>query len=303
MTVLSILSDVCGWVYFVAWSVSFYPQIYRNWSRKSVVGLSFDFVVYNLLGFTCYSIYMCAEFWSKRVREEYREANDGDEVSVQINDVVFALHGVAMVLLTMFQCLIYERGGQRVSWVCIAISSFITAGVVVLGVLVFSPWVKILWWIQGLGYVKAAITVIKYSPQVYINYKLQSTEGWSIWQVLLDVVGGLLSFLQNGLTAIDQGDASPFKDYPKLALALISLVFDAIFIIQHYFLYGHRASSSTPSLYDEVGDSEWEGKERVDFYYSINDKSDSSARSGYDSAFSDDDYYGQPYKYASHASV
>ncbi len=140
-----------------------------------MVGLSFDFVVYNLLGFTCYSIYMvstasalrvacarlcesscqpaqshntnnntlmmflktrsqCAEFWSKRVREEYREANDGDEVSVQINDVgkrsspgllhqciesccwththlsspVFALHGVAMVLLTMFQCLIYE---------------------------------------------------------------------------------------------------------------------------------------------------------------------------------------------------
>ncbi len=36
------------------------------------------------------------------------------------------------------------------------------------------------------------------------------------------------------------GDASPFKDYPKLALALISLVFDAIFIIQHYCLYGHR---------------------------------------------------------------
>mgnify|MGYP002380835766 CR=1 FL=1 len=33
----------------------------------------------------------------------------------------------------------------------------------------------VLWWIQGLGYVKAAITVIKYSPQVYINYKLQST--------------------------------------------------------------------------------------------------------------------------------
>jgi hypothetical protein len=89
--------------------------------------------------------------------------------------------------------------------VCIAISSFITAGVVVLGVLVFSPWVKstcthlislrfaavvlfrehclvtnvmvssVLWWIQGLGYVKAAITVIKYSPQVFINYKLQST--------------------------------------------------------------------------------------------------------------------------------
>jgi hypothetical protein len=66
---------------------------------------------------------------------------------------------------------------------------------------------------------------------------------------------------------------------------------------------GSSTSSATPSLYDEAGDSEWEGKERVDFYYSINDKSDQSARAGYDSAFSDDDYYGQPYAYASHASA
>jgi hypothetical protein len=27
-------SAVIGWLYFVAWSVSFYPQIYENWKRK-----------------------------------------------------------------------------------------------------------------------------------------------------------------------------------------------------------------------------------------------------------------------------
>jgi hypothetical protein len=28
------VSAVIGWIYFVAWSVSFYPQIYENWKRK-----------------------------------------------------------------------------------------------------------------------------------------------------------------------------------------------------------------------------------------------------------------------------
>jgi hypothetical protein len=29
----------------------------------------------------------CAEYWSSRVQQEYKEANNGDEVTVQINDV------------------------------------------------------------------------------------------------------------------------------------------------------------------------------------------------------------------------
>jgi hypothetical protein len=37
-TVVSV-NIVIGWVYFVAWSLSFYPQVYYNWTRKSVVGL------------------------------------------------------------------------------------------------------------------------------------------------------------------------------------------------------------------------------------------------------------------------
>ena len=32
-----ILSDITGWLYFAAWSFSFYPQIYENWRRKRCV--------------------------------------------------------------------------------------------------------------------------------------------------------------------------------------------------------------------------------------------------------------------------
>lgn len=38
----TVVADVIGWLYFAAWSVSFYPQIFDNWKRKRLV----SFVVY-----------------------------------------------------------------------------------------------------------------------------------------------------------------------------------------------------------------------------------------------------------------
>lgn len=35
-------------VYFVCWSISFYPQIYTNWKNKSVAGFSIDYQVLNI---------------------------------------------------------------------------------------------------------------------------------------------------------------------------------------------------------------------------------------------------------------
>jgi hypothetical protein len=47
---VQLVSDLLGWTYFAAWSISFYPQIYLNYVRKSVVGLSLDFQLLNFLG-------------------------------------------------------------------------------------------------------------------------------------------------------------------------------------------------------------------------------------------------------------
>jgi hypothetical protein len=33
-SILVTINAVIGWIYFVAWSVSFYPQVYINWKRK-----------------------------------------------------------------------------------------------------------------------------------------------------------------------------------------------------------------------------------------------------------------------------
>ena len=46
-----------------------------------------------------------------------------------------------------------------------------------------------------MGYAKAAITFVKYVPQVFLNYRRKSTEGLSMLNIMLDMAGGLLSFL------------------------------------------------------------------------------------------------------------
>lgn len=58
------ISSVIGWCYFVAWSISFYPQIYTNFRRKSVVGLNFDFLSLNIIGFLLYGVFNAALYYS-----------------------------------------------------------------------------------------------------------------------------------------------------------------------------------------------------------------------------------------------
>lgn len=65
------VSAVVGWIYFVAWSVSFYPQIYINYKRKSVVGLNFDYLSLNLVGFIMYALFNCGLYWIPAIEVRY----------------------------------------------------------------------------------------------------------------------------------------------------------------------------------------------------------------------------------------
>lgn len=55
------------------------------------------------------------------------------------------------------------------------------------------------------SYIKLIITLIKYVPQAFYNYKRQSTIGWSIGNIFLDFTGGVLSMLQMVLNAHNYG--------------------------------------------------------------------------------------------------
>ncbi|KAJ3599840.1 hypothetical protein NHX12_033794 [Muraenolepis orangiensis] len=223
---LTIINEVIGWIYFVAWSISFYPQVWENWRGKSVVGLNFDFLFLNITGFICYSIFNVGLFWVPYIKEEFLKVNPNGVYPVEASDVFFSLHALLICLVYVGQAAIYERGGQTVSriswaitiicWMFILIGLFVALG----GVL---PW---LGYLSFFSYVKLGITVIKYTPQAYMNYRRKSTGGWSIGNVLLDFIGGTFNEWQLIL-----GDPT------KFLLGLISVAFDILFMVQHYCLY------------------------------------------------------------------
>ncbi|KAJ3412966.1 hypothetical protein HDV05_008681 [Chytridiales sp. JEL 0842] len=237
---LETISICIGWGYFVAWSASFYPQLLLNYSRKSVKGLSFDFLSLNLWGFLCYTIYNASFYLSETVRKQYRDKWGGSDNIVQLNDVVFAVHAALISGLTVAQTCIYTRSPtQKIHpWArSFIILTLFGAFVLYLDTLFGSA--IILDVLYYLSFVKMAVTTIKYAPQAYYNHSRKSTSGWSIHNILLDFTGGLLSLIQ---LFIDSkrvtGDYSGVYGNPvKLGLSLLSMMFDVLFMVQHYILY------------------------------------------------------------------
>lgn len=257
---LNVVSVVFGWIYFAAWSVSFYPQIYLNWKRKSVVGLSFDFVFLNVTGFLAYSTFNVGIYFSPIVQAEYLSLHPEGVIPVEVNDIVFGLHATFVTIVTMIQCFIYERQEQTVSYPARGVLAVIWLGALVFVVVTASggnphnPWLTFLYYVS---YCKLAITLIKYLPQAVMNFKRKSTLGWSIGNVLLDFTGGAFSMLQMFIIAYNFEDwTSLFGNFTKFGLGAISICFDVLFIIQHYVLYratgeylleGGAATSSSSS--------------------------------------------------------
>ncbi|XP_028258912.1 cystinosin [Parambassis ranga] len=238
--VLSVLAQVIGWIYFLAWSVSFYPQAFENWRRRSVVGLNFDFLALNLTGFIAYSVFNIGLFWVPYMKEEFLNKNPNGINPVTANDVFFSLHAVLICLVYICQAAVYEKGNQRVSRTALVL---LLIGWTFAFISLFLAVAKQITWLDYLyyfSYIKLAVTLIKYVPQAYMNYRRQSTVGWSIGNVLLDFTGGILSILQMILQSYNNDEWTlVFGDPTKFGLGLFSVMFDILFMTQHYCLYRH----------------------------------------------------------------
>lgn len=237
------ISSMIGYTCFVAWGVSFYPQVINNFKRRTTLGLSADFCGLNVLGFACYAAYNLALFYSAEVQREYRDKHgEHAQIAVQSNDVAFAVHSFILASITFLQIIYFDgiRSQQRPSRVI----AYLIAIICFLGLaypLVKVTGLKIGTWLDYLymlSFIKILVTLIKYIPQVLLNFQRKSTIGFSIWQILLDLNGGVLNDLQLILDSIDLKDWSGITGNPaKLCLGIVSIIFDLIFIVQHYWLY------------------------------------------------------------------
>ena len=233
--------NLIGWIYFVLWSVSFYPQIILNFKRSSVQGLNMDFVILNVIGFALYSVFNTQMFYNSSIQSDYLSLHPDGVLPVQLNDVVFSVHAFLAASLTLAQSVLMKTEDQRISRPCKVYLSLQTIIILVslsLALAEVSSWLTFLYL---LSYMKLCITLTKFVPQVMMNYRHKSTKGWSVGNILLDLSGGLASLLQMILVADNSQDwTSLTGDITKLGLSAVSLSFDLVFLLQHYVLYRNK---------------------------------------------------------------
>jgi cystinosin len=113
--------------------------------------------------------------------------------------LVFAIHAFALSSVQLTQIWMYDRGKQEkinILVVCFLIFLYICAFTTYIFEISVHEIYDLNWdTFLVMGYCKAAISFVKYVPQVYLNYSRKSTVGWSLANVFLDFIGGVLSFL------------------------------------------------------------------------------------------------------------
>lgn len=107
-TELITLASFVGWLYFIICSVSFYPQVWLNYTRQSVVGLNFDFLALELCGFLMYLLYNSFLYFDVSIEDEYMLRNPTAVNPVQMNDIIYSVHATLLLIATIYQCFIYE---------------------------------------------------------------------------------------------------------------------------------------------------------------------------------------------------
>lgn len=131
-----------------------------------MVGFSFDMLAYFLLSYITYMIYNVTVFFKPGLIFE----NTGEGNAVKLTDVVFAIVAFLCTSFQGMQCLMYDRGSQKIhySTVVICVGCLVAlVGLVVLKYFGVGSWFLVL---QYCGYVKLVVSfgTVGLSIQYYV---------------------------------------------------------------------------------------------------------------------------------------
>ena len=148
--------------------------------------MSFDFIGLNFLGHSCYAAFNIALFWipviqvkkkflitvwnnylSIYLKHEYFKQHPRGVNPVLLNDVLFSMHAVLLTFTTIIQCFIYRKPGHNLSKISMGILALLVAFLIISGIIcAVSSVLSNLEYVYFFSYVKLAITICKYIPQV-----------------------------------------------------------------------------------------------------------------------------------------
>ena len=226
-----------------------------NRKLQSVEGVSVDFAYLNLLGCIFYLASVCMLYFSTTVRMEYALRFGTKKIPlIRFNDIVYGVHSLALVIVLLWQFFVsgYRKHATQhlsatIKWLTV-IMILSTIG------LLLHAWeisttrrhYELVDVASIFGTVKVFLSSIKYLPQAYHNFQRKSVKGFAVTGYVLELLGGMFCISQFFIDAYIQDDLIGAIQHPvKLLLALVSMLFSAIFIIQHY-IYAEQE----PTIYN-----------------------------------------------------
>ncbi|KAM3562036.1 hypothetical protein MY1884_002032 [Beauveria asiatica] len=255
-TGIKLVSAIIGWAYTLCWGVSFYPLLLSNIRRRSTEGVSIDFCLLNMLGMAAYATYNVVFFFSPVVRRQYAERNpENPTPMVQPNDVAYTLHGLAIssTIYSQFYPRLwgfYTTRPVKISlWCSVTFWASILAAL--LGILAASAspdsqswmWLDVVYLV---GNFKTLLTLLKYLPQVWLNYRRKSTQGLPPLPFALDIGGATLSLLQLLIDVAYSNQSAALANPVKLVLSNLLIFFDAVLLFQRFVLYRDAVDELDP---------------------------------------------------------
>ncbi|KGQ10290.1 Cystinosin [Beauveria bassiana D1-5] len=256
LTGIKLVSAIIGWAYTLCWGVSFYPLLLSNIRRRSTEGVSIDFCLLNMLGMAAYATYNVVFFFSPVVRHQYAERNpENPTPMVQPNDVAYTLHGLAIssTIYSQFYLRLwafYTTRPVKISlwcsmtfWACI-LAAFL--GTVAASAFPDSQswmWLDVVYLV---GNFKTLLTLLKYLPQVWLNYRRKSTQGLPPLPFALDIGGATLSLLQLLIDVAYSDQSAALANPVKLVLSNLLIFFDAVLLFQRFVLYRDAVDELDP---------------------------------------------------------
>ncbi|KAL7100551.1 hypothetical protein ACP275_08G004700 [Erythranthe tilingii] len=139
-----------------------------------------------------------------------------------------------------------QRGSQKFlkTSICLVSIAMLAAAICVLIAIPKHSW---FWLVSCFNTIQVIMTVTMYFPQALLNFKRKTTSGFSVGNILLDFLGGITNAIQMVMQSIDQNSLENlFGNIGKTLLALVTIFFDIVLLIQHYLLYPSKKIPPPP---------------------------------------------------------
>lgn len=258
--------------------MSSYPQIRLNWRRKSIAGLSFDFLFWTSISSLLKLIHIALLRWNQLARSQYSArfplspvpdttfiSSDGSPPNsppgASLSEFILSLHTFIVFggFCALFQTKTLYRHTQTedqgISFITIAfaiLAAFVGLLILICGLwnvpygddfgLYGLKWLDLVYWLYAVG---ELAELFRFIPLISTNFMCRSTAGVSVQYLAIESAGTLaLVGCLIGKGANNRQWIQATKPNSLFTTAIIKVISLSKLLYQHYIVYRHQQVKS-----------------------------------------------------------